>query len=189
VVSPDGIVIHVYGPVEGRRHDATVLRESGLLDILDAHFWGPNGERYFVYGDPAYQTGSHIMAPYKGAHLTEDQRAWNAQMSKIREPVEWMFKEVNSVFKFLNFSENQKVLLSPCGLFYMVAVLLTNAHTILHRPQTPRYFNCTPPSLNEYFRGDAVDDDDLDKWCMTAPWTAMDVAGGDSDEEGEDEDE
>ncbi|KAF7334095.1 hypothetical protein MVEN_02315300 [Mycena venus] len=189
VVSPDGIIIHVYSPVEGRRHDATVLKESGLLDILDKHFWGPNGERYFIYGDPAYQTGAHIMAPYKGAHLTEDKRAWNAQMSKIQEPVEWMFKEVNSVFKFLNFSENQKVLLSPCGLFYMVPVLLTNAHTILHLPQTPRYFNCTPPSLNEYFHGDAVDDEDLDAWCMTAPWTAMDSAEDDSDGEGEDEEE
>jgi hypothetical protein len=142
-------------------------------------FWGPNGERYFVYGDPAYQTGGHIMAPYKGAQITEEQRAWNAKMSKIREPVEWMFKEVNSVFKFLNFSENQQVLVSPCGLFYMVALLLTNAHTILHRPQTPQYFRCTPPSLQEYFHGEPIDDEVMDDWCQTAPWGEVDIAPDD----------
>jgi hypothetical protein len=161
-------------------------RRSGLTDVLEEHFWGPNDERYFIYGDPAYQTGSHIMSPYKGAQISEDQRAWNAKMSKIREPVEWMFKEVNSVFKFLNFSDNQKVLMSPCGLFYMVAILLTNAHTILHRPQTPQYFRCPPPSLHEYFHGQPIDDEEMDEWCKTAPWGEIDI---DPSEEEVDEDD
>jgi hypothetical protein len=147
LVTPDGIIIHVFGPVEGRRHDATLLKESGLTALLETHFWGPNGEHYFVYGDPAYQTAGHIMSPFKGAQITEAQRTWNAKMSKIREPVEWMFKEVNSAFKFLNFSDNHKVLLSPCGLFYMVAVLLTNTHTILYGSQTSQYFACPIPRL------------------------------------------
>ena len=34
VVTPFGIVVHLYGPVEGKRHDASMLRESGLLDDL-----------------------------------------------------------------------------------------------------------------------------------------------------------
>jgi hypothetical protein len=63
VVTPDGIIIHVFGPIEGRRHDATLLKESGLTDTLEKHFWGPNGERYYVYGDPVYQTAGHIMSP------------------------------------------------------------------------------------------------------------------------------
>ncbi|KAF7344025.1 hypothetical protein MVEN_01692000 [Mycena venus] len=63
VVMPDGIIIHIFSPVEGWRHDATLLWQSGLLDILDKHFWGPNGKMYFIYGDPAYPTAGHIMAP------------------------------------------------------------------------------------------------------------------------------
>jgi hypothetical protein len=120
------------------------------------------------------------MSPYKGAQVTEEQRAWNARMSKIREPVEWMFKEVNSVFKFLNFSQNQKVLLSPCGLFYMVAILLTNAHTILHEPQTSQYFRCTPPSLREYFHGEPIEDEEMDELCTASPWHEIDVPPGEN---------
>jgi hypothetical protein len=69
LVPPDAIIIHAFGPMEGRRHDATLLKESGLTDTLEKHFWGLNGERYYVYGDPAYQTAGHIMSPYKGHRL------------------------------------------------------------------------------------------------------------------------
>jgi hypothetical protein len=34
-----GLVIHVHSPVDGRGHDETVYKESGLVDILDRHFW------------------------------------------------------------------------------------------------------------------------------------------------------
>jgi hypothetical protein len=148
VVTADGIIIRVFGPVEGRHHDVMLLRESGLTDILEEHFWGPSGEMYFVYGDSAYQMVGHVMAPFKGAYVTEAECAWNMKMSQIREPVEWMFKEVNSICKFLNFSDNQKILRLPCRLFYMVAVLLTNTHTILYGSQTSQYFACPIPRLH-----------------------------------------
>ncbi|KAF8176415.1 hypothetical protein K438DRAFT_1846908, partial [Mycena galopus ATCC 62051] len=50
----------------------------------------------------------------------------------------------------------------------MVAILLTNAHTILHQPQTSQYFHCPPPTLHEYFHGEQVDDDIMDEWCRMA---------------------
>ncbi|KIJ34460.1 hypothetical protein M422DRAFT_182036, partial [Sphaerobolus stellatus SS14] len=153
VVSPDGLVIHVHGPVDGRRHDETVYKESGLADILDKHFWTPNHQPLFLYGDPAYSVAAHMMSPFKGPVVTQDQRAFNRAMSKIREPVEWIFKEVAQQFTFIDFSRSQKILLSPCGLFYLVSLLLCNAHTILHYPQTPQYFACPPPTLEEYFIG------------------------------------
>jgi hypothetical protein len=43
-------------------------------------------------------------------------------MSGIREPVEWVFKEIGDQFGFLNFTKNQKLLLQPVGLYYLVAV-------------------------------------------------------------------
>ena len=33
VVIPSGLVANLYGPVEGLRHDAGILKESGLLNI------------------------------------------------------------------------------------------------------------------------------------------------------------
>jgi hypothetical protein len=88
---------------------------------------------------------------------------------------------VNSAFKFLNFSDNHKILLSPGGLFYMVAVLLTNAHTILHGSQTSQYFACPPPSLHNYFHGERIDDVAMDSWCNDAPWVDIEIAPDEED--------
>jgi len=175
VLTPDGIIIHIYGPVDGRHHDETVYKESGLAELLEQHFWTPNQQPLFIYGDPAYNIGSHILCPFKGPVVTQEQQAFNTKMSRVREPVEWIFKEVTQKFTFLDFACSQKILLSPCGLFYLVSILLCNAHTILHHPQIPQYFACPPPSLQEYFTGGPANDAELDRWCMDSMWTETDV--------------
>ena len=94
-------------------------------------------------------------------------------MSKMRIVVEWCFKEVPQLFTALDFTRTQRILVSPIGLQYFVAVLLYNTHVCLHNPQIPQYFAqnnhlnlpfpldesqaenlsqlLTPPSLEEYF--------------------------------------
>ncbi|KIO28419.1 hypothetical protein M407DRAFT_182246 [Tulasnella calospora MUT 4182] len=151
VITPDGLHAHVFGPVEGRRHDETLYKESGLAAILDEHSWDPEGNPLAVYGDPAYGIGRHLLSPFKGASLSDEEQAFNAQMSKVREAVEWGFGDAVHQFAFLDFSKNLKVLLQPVGLLYSVALLLSNAHTILHQPQISQYFICQPPTLQEYF--------------------------------------
>ncbi|KIJ33504.1 hypothetical protein M422DRAFT_183116 [Sphaerobolus stellatus SS14] len=170
LLSPDGLVIHVYGPVDGRRHDETGFKESGLQDLLDKHFWTPEREPLFIYGDSGYTVGPHIIAPYKGPALSQEQQHFNTQMSRICEPVEWLFKEVTQKFTYLDFARTQKVLLSPCGVYYLVSLLLCNAHTILNYPQIPQYFLCRPPTLQEYFRGGPIGDSELDAWCLQSLW-------------------
>ncbi|KAJ3534442.1 hypothetical protein NMY22_g6924 [Coprinellus aureogranulatus] len=185
VISPDGIIMHVFGPVDGRRHDETVYKESGLEELLAKHFWKPGGKHpLFIYGDPAYSMGPHIMVPYKGPTIDRQQRAFNTKMSRLRQSVEWVFKEMTQQFTFLDFSRSQKILLSPCGLLYLVAILLCNAHTILHNPQIPQYFGCQPPSLPEYFTGGPIEDEELDRWCQDSPWVTRDIPENeDTDEE------
>ncbi|KAF8600004.1 hypothetical protein BDV93DRAFT_403417, partial [Ceratobasidium sp. AG-I] len=78
-------------------------------------------------------------------------------MSKVREAVEWGFGEVIRQFAFLDFYKNQKVLLQPVGILYVVGILFCNAHVILHGSQVSSYFDCLPPTLEEYFRGSAED--------------------------------
>ena len=34
VVTPNGLIANLYDPVEGRRHDCSLLRESGLMEQL-----------------------------------------------------------------------------------------------------------------------------------------------------------
>ncbi|CAB4032157.1 Hypothetical predicted protein [Paramuricea clavata] len=49
VVAPNGLIANLYGPIEGKRHDAGMLRMSGLLDQLDQ----PTGDiiNYFKFMD------------------------------------------------------------------------------------------------------------------------------------------
>ncbi|KAF7312656.1 hypothetical protein MIND_00279800 [Mycena indigotica] len=166
IVTPDGLISHIFGPVEGRRHDETLYQQSGIAPILEKHLWSPDGRRLCIYGDPAYGVSGHVLSPYKGTNLTSAESRFNAKMSRCRESVEWGFKEITKQFPYLDVVQNQRLLLSPCGLYYLVAVLLINAHTIFHRPQISNYFGCAPPSLEEYFHGEAVLDEELDEWCM-----------------------
>lgn len=53
VQAPNGMIAHIFGPIEGCRHDAFMLGVSGLSAKL-CQFVQPSGEPYVIYGDPAY---------------------------------------------------------------------------------------------------------------------------------------
>ena len=85
---------NLFGPVEGKRHDCTILAMSGLLQTLQRYSHGPNGEVLWIFKDPAYLLRRNLLAPYNGAQLTQEQTDFNSSMSKVRVTVEWMFGEV-----------------------------------------------------------------------------------------------
>lgn len=167
IVTLDGLIAHLYGPVEGLNHDAAVWAKSGISEVLDIHAYAPDGTALQIYGDPAYGLGDHLISPYQGAALTWNEQLWNKSMSQVRIVVEWCFKEVLQMFSYLDFGQAQKTLLSPVGLQYTVAVLLHNAHVCLHHPQISQYFAqennihvlngveipelAHPPTLEKYF--------------------------------------
>ena len=43
---------------------------------------GPHGA-FYLYGDPAYGVSNHLVSPYKGAVVTEEQAAFNRSMSPV----------------------------------------------------------------------------------------------------------
>ena len=101
-MAPNGLIAHLYGPLEGKRHDAFMLGVSGLLPQLE-RITKPDGEPYVVYGDPAYGISRHIIAPFRGAHLTPLQQQFNSDMSKVRASVEWGFGKISQYFAYLDF--------------------------------------------------------------------------------------
>jgi len=170
IVTPDGLISHLFGPVDGRRNDSFLWHESNLPQILQQHAHAPDGTPLQVYGDPAYSIGRFLISPYQGARIGYDQRQWNRRMSRVRIVAEWAFKEMVNTFGFLDYVKNQKLLLQPVGVQFCVAALLHNAHVCLHRPQVTQFFNLVqgnrvgleqnelieeellaPPSLLEYF--------------------------------------
>jgi hypothetical protein len=88
---PDGIIVSVYGPVEGRRHDTTMLSMSGLLEYMekDVRFEGK-----VIYRDPAYGTSDILCCSFPLATSGSVQAEFNARMSSVREAVEWGFGRV-----------------------------------------------------------------------------------------------
>ena len=52
VALPNGLIANLYGSVEGRRHDAGMLRDFGLLDTLEREAYSPRVE-HIEYGERA----------------------------------------------------------------------------------------------------------------------------------------
>ena len=150
MVAPNGMICHLFGPLEGRGHDAFMLSVSGLLIKLQQKMTLPNGDVFVLYGDPAYPIGRHILAPFTGAHLSQAEQCFNADMSAVRTCVEWAYGKIIRYFAYLEFSKNLKVLLQPVAKLYKVAALLANSHTCLYGSQTGDFFNMHPPVLETY---------------------------------------
>ena len=71
----NGLVDHLYGPVEGRRHDSSMLASSGLLQELQRFSNSPiTGTPMCLYGDPTYPLRAHLQGPFRGAALTQDKK-------------------------------------------------------------------------------------------------------------------
>ena len=156
--TPDGMIIEMHGPFEGPYNDQRMYRESGLNARLMLHCAIPMlvGHVYLVvvfylFADRGYVHGNpYVQVPYKGPGLQPYQLAYNNQMSKIRQPVEWSFGKVSKYFAFVDFEKNQKLYLQPVASYWMIATLLTNCHSCLYSNQTSGYFQVPTPDLADY---------------------------------------
>ncbi|XP_064643071.1 uncharacterized protein LOC135497238 [Lineus longissimus] len=153
VVAPNGLIVNLFGPVEGRRHDSAMLRMSNLVRILEILDYRMNDEDrtpICLYGDPAYPLRDILVGPFKGAVLTDEQKEFNKRMSSVRQSVEWQFGEIVGIFAFLDYEKNLKLYLQPVGKLYVVGALLTNCHTCIKGSQTGIYFGVEAPTLEDY---------------------------------------
>ena len=113
------MIAHMFGPIEGRQHDAFMLGVSGLSAKLQ-RFVRPNGKSYIIYGDPAYGIIQNITAPFHQAHLTDDEQEFNTRKSKVQT--------------FVN-----GVLTKSAKIYYLVSCILINCHTCLYGSQSTTY--------------------------------------------------
>lgn len=150
VTTPDGLMFALYGPVEGRRHDLTLLRESGWNDV-----WGESlfidGEWYYIYGDSAYLLRPWLLRPFTRGVCSGPEAVFNTRMSEARVCVEQNYKDVKQLWCSQDFARRMKVRQSPISLLYKMSVLLTNFRVCLYKGgQITAYYELAPPSLEEY---------------------------------------
>ena len=105
VVTPDGLMACLWGPMNGNRHDSHMLRESHLLDQLSA-MMPVNGITYALYGYPAYPQSPLLFGGFWHAVQGSNEALWNRLMSKVREVVEWGFGLIVGNWKYLDFKQS-----------------------------------------------------------------------------------
>ncbi|CAH3023901.1 unnamed protein product [Porites evermanni] len=153
VALPNNLIGNLYGPVEGHRHDARMLKDSGPLKDLSRVGFNTRGEVLFLYGDPAYPLRPNLMRPYCQGDvpvLTPEMEAFNTAMSSLRVSVEWLFNDVSNYFKFIDFKKNLKIGMSAVGKQYIVCALLRNVLTCLYGNITSDHFQLEPPTVQDY---------------------------------------
>ena len=153
VIAPNGLIANLFGPIEGKRHDCAMLRESNLLNELSRFSFSQAGNPLFIYGDAAYPLRLHLQGPFRrGIQLTPNESAYNTAMSNVRIAVEWVFGDMKNYFAFLDFKKKLKIGLSAVGKMYTTCALLHNARTCLYGNITCKQFEIDPPQLNAYFQ-------------------------------------
>ena len=153
-MAPNGLIVNFDGPWVGRRHDAGMLQESGLLQTLQQKMYGLR-EIFLLYGDPAYPISDYIEGPFRqGAiPLTDVELNFDEKMNGSRIAVEWGFGETIQQFAFLDFYKNLKIGLQPVGKCYVIGSLLQNCRTCLgYAGKTSDFFNLVPPTMEVYLR-------------------------------------
>lgn len=150
VTTPDGLMFGMYGPVEGRRHDLTLLRESRWDDIWrEALFI--DGEWFYVYGDSAYLLRPWMMRPFTRGVCSAEETFFNTRMSEVRVCVEQNYKDLKQLWCSQDFARRLKVRQAPIALLYKMSALLTNFRTCLYKDgQITEFFDVPAPSLEEY---------------------------------------
>jgi nuclease HARBI1 len=108
------------------------------------------GVQYCVYGDSGYNARPFVEVPLSGHQVNEDQSAYNKAMSSCRISVEWIFKEVKMYWTSVDYKRKMRLLECPVGALYISAHLLTNFRNCVYPNPISQYFNCRPPSLEEY---------------------------------------
>lgn len=152
VLCRTGLLVYPFGPCNGSRHDGFVLRESGLLDIMQ-ETTQQLGQHFVLFADSAYPVNPHLWRMYKGANMTPVQRAFNSDMASERIAVEWAFGNVVALWPYLDFRKKWHVLHQPVGLFVNVGVVLTNVHTCMYGNIVLAKYGMERPELSVYIDG------------------------------------
>ena len=103
IAAPNGLVANLFGPIKGRRHDSGMLADSNILPALVRICNRPNNTPLCIYGDRAYSLRDRLQTPFRGVHVTQQQKDYNKAMSKCKIEVEWVFGEIKTYFSFLDF--------------------------------------------------------------------------------------
>ena len=104
-----------------------------------------------MLGNSAYPNTDVMVSIYKGQNLPPASVAFNSVMCPIRTCVEWGYEKIVRFWAFLGLKKQMKIQKSAIVPMWHLAIFLTNCLTCAKGGnQISKYFEVTPPSLDEY---------------------------------------
>lgn len=141
VEGPNGMCLHMYGPSSFRQSDLELYAASDI-DRLWGEAQQGRQTHYVMYGDGIYLVTNNC-------HSNADN-----VMTKARIANEWAYGVTSNLFQLCKHKMVNKLLLHRnISRYYFVATLLRNAHMCLYDGQSANYYECSAPSLENYFAG------------------------------------
>ena len=95
---PNGMNLHVWGPIGVRHNDFVSLHDSNINNQLVQLQLGKDLQ-WVIYGDSAYihVPDSHILARHHNELNTDRQNLENKSLSSCRECIEWDYGDVGAM--------------------------------------------------------------------------------------------
>lgn len=155
VMAPDGIIYDWWDQPLGRFSDKHFMSDSELNDLLEA-IQIDNHDKFWAYCNKGYVYDTFIRCAAHGpGYVSQQQKDDNYKMSRERISIEWIFGKVKARCPFIDNKDLLKLQLVDVAAYVRVAVLVTHthAHTCMHQSQVGLHFQCTAPSLTNYFQG------------------------------------
>ena len=153
-VAPDGMMYDFFDGPLGRNNDRQFMNASQLNDSMNtvcSLIWLV-GNMYYAYTDKGFTTDTNIKSAHHGpAIVTPQQFRDNMMMSSVRVCIEWSFTKLKQVAPILTRKSILRLGAINVPKLLRVAQLQTNVHTCLKQSQTGLFFNCSAPTLEQYF--------------------------------------
>ena len=156
ITTPEGLMFNLYGPMEGRRHDAMLLRRSGVSDKLK-EVLKKEDIQYYLYGDAAYVLRPWIQTSLYSNTSNEVQLLFDGEMNKVRSALEWNYNDVEQNWVRNDVSRYMYMRQAPIYLIYIGYALLQNFKVCLEKGgQISAFLGRSAPSLEEYLASDKI---------------------------------
>jgi hypothetical protein len=172
ICTPDGMILSLAGPYEGKLNDYQMMLESGI-EVKLAAIHEERIEKLFLYGDAAYRGLTWTFGPYLGGKaLSALHQDFNRSLSSVRISIEQCFGRTGELWMWMTWKRALISGLMPIGSLYQVAVLLTNCMGCFRTNVVSNRFDIKPPSIEQYLNpngmffdrnGNGNEDRDRDK--------------------------
>jgi hypothetical protein len=137
----NGMCFHQTKAESCRRHDLWILEKSGMNILISELSF------LMAFGDSAYHEMAGVTSGSERMTLL-----MRRAMSGVREPIEWMYRDIAAfwkitampwIFKLLDGFDRASNVMDMCFLF-------NNFWNCMNHNQTSQFFECPPPSFENY---------------------------------------